>query len=266
MSENLRIVYVTSFAPNMYAATGVHLTESFLASHADREMLCCHEGNIEDMRPMEHERIRRYDLNTSEFLRSWLHANRDVIPVALGGEAERCGCEFPDEPYADHRPYWPYTWWNKNASRWFRKIVSLEVAMTESPDVIVWLDLDCRFSKEKLPAELWSSLFREHSVLFHKSPDREVIESGVIAFRMDTYGIRTLNAVIETYRSGAFRTEDRWDDGYIFQRVIERFPEVPARDLATSSSTLGFVLPSSLLGPYLDHYKGVHGPVLRLMR
>ncbi len=61
------------------------------------------------------------------------------------------------------------------------------------------------------------SLFKEHSVLYHKSPDREVIESGVIAFRMDAYGIRTLESVIDIYRSGRFRAEERWDDGYIFQ-------------------------------------------------
>jgi hypothetical protein len=265
MSEGLRVLYVTSFAPDMYAATGVHLVESFLASRSDGEMLCCYEGAIEDKSLMERDPIRRYNLDSSEFLRSWLYANRDVIPVALGGEAERCACEYPDESLSTHQPHCPYGWYNKNASRWFRKIVSLEVAMNDKPDVIVWVDSDCRF-KERLPSEFWSSLFCEHSVLYHKSPDRDVIESGVIAFRMDTHGIRTLTSVIETYRTGEFRGENRWDDGYIFQQVIERHPEVPSRDLATSSSSLGFVLPSSPLAPFLDHYKGVHGPVLRLMR
>jgi hypothetical protein len=137
--------------------------------------------------------------------------------------------------------------------------------MTAQADAIVWIDSDCRF-KKSLPASLWSSLFADYAALYHKSPERSVIESGVIAFRMNAPGKSLLNQVIDCYHSGAFRSEERWDDGYIFQKVFERHPELPAKDLALSAMMFDYVLPGSPVGSYIDHYKGVHGGVLRLMR
>jgi hypothetical protein len=258
------ILYVTSFGVDMYNATGVHLVESFLNSHSDGELLCSYEGHINDMSQMTHDKVRCFDLSKSEFLQTWLYENRDIIPVGLGGEAQPCRCESPADPWSPHREGCPYGWFNKNASRWFRKIVTLEIAMSTGADAIVWVDSDCRF-KNKLLSDLWCSLFSEHSVLYHKTPAREVIESGVIAFKMDSLGTQFLNDVIAAYRNGQFRNERRWDDGYIFQRIIELHPEVPSRDLATGCG-VDHVLPSSPLGGYIEHYKGVHGFVLRLMR
>ncbi len=249
----------------MYYATGVHLIDSFLKTQTDNELLCCHEGKIDEINRLEHQSLRKYDLDTSAFLHSWLEANKDIVPVALGGAAELCRCPEPDNPYAEHVSRCPYSWFNKGASRWFRKIVSLDVALREETDAVVWIDSDCRF-KKSLPATVWLSLFSEHAALYHKSPQRAVIESGVLAFRLNTYGKDLLKLVIDTYRSGDFRKEERWDDGYIFQKVFERHPELPSRDLAIAALTFDFVLPSSPIGDYIEHYKGVHGTVLRLMR
>jgi hypothetical protein len=265
VAKDLEVLYVTSFGPDMYVATGVHLVESFLTLESEGQMLCCHEGAIHDMSSMNHERVQCYNLDASEFLHAWLSSNKDIIPVALGGDAQRCSCSFPDDPYSQHRDRCPFTWFNKNASRWFRKIVSLERAMEANADLVVWIDSDCRFVR-KLPAEIWSVLRSDCSVLYHKSAARSVVESGVIAFRMDEGGKDMLRHVIEYYRSGDFRAESRWDDGYIFQQMIERYPNIISKDLARESTPSGHVLPSSPLGPYLHHYKDVHGPVLRLLR
>lgn len=263
--DTFKILYVTSFASDMYHATGVHLIDSFLTNQKEDELLCCHEGQIEELNLLEHRLVRKYDLDTSAFLHSWLDTNKDIIPIALGGTAEPCSCPTPDNPHAQHARRCPYSWFNKGASRWFRKIVSLEAAMTTQADAIVWIDSDCRF-KKSLPASVWSSHFEDYAALYHKSPDRSVIESGVLAFRMSPSGKALLSLVVDRYRSGAFRNEERWDDGYIFQKVFEGHPELPSKDLAVSSLMFDYVLPSSPIGSYIDHYKGVHGGVLRLMR
>jgi hypothetical protein len=266
----MRILYVTSFGPDMYTATGRHLIESFQESGTPGAMLICHEGGLgsqiaDDFGP-ESNRLRSYDLDRSHLLRTWLAANQDIIPPDLGGAAPRCTCADPDDPQGAHVPRCPYQWFNKNASRWFRKIASLEHALTATDaDALAWLDCDCRFKRE-LPVNMWTWLFKDAAVLYHKSPQREVIESGVIAFRMDAAGRGLLGAVIERYATGAFRADERWDDGYQFQRVIERHPEIPSKDLSAKTTVYDFVLPSSPLGAYIDHFKGVHGAVLRLMR
>ena len=87
-----------------------------------------------------------------------------------------------------------------------------------------------------------------------------VVENG------DKLEIVDPSAVIQRYATGAFRADERWDDGYQFQRVIERHPEIPSKDLSARTTVYDFVLPSSPLGAYIDHFKGVHGAVLRLMR
>jgi hypothetical protein len=266
----MSIQYVTSFAPDMYATTGHNLIASFLESGAEGTMVVCHEGGLADRieRDVAHvgDRIITYDLDTSEFLRDWLDRNRDIIPVTLGGAAPPCACAKPDNPMSAHAPRCPYGWFNKNASRWFRKIVSLELACSlNGAEALVWLDSDCRF-KRGLPTKVWTDLFRTAAVLYHKGPQRKVIESGVIAFQMTAAGRRLLHIVIERFRSGEFRADLRWDDGYQFQMVVDAHPEIPARDLAEGSALYDMVLPTSPLGEFLDHFKGVHGEVLRIMR
>jgi len=262
----MNALYVTSFAPDMYAATGVHLVDSFLASGSEGAMLLCHEGGLDSQISQASPRLSCFDLDSSPFLREWLQRNRDIIPAALGGDAQPCDCPNAGNPFGEHVFRCAYQWFNKNASRWFRKIVSLEQAMLHGDvDTLIWIDCDCRF-KKALPFQVWSDLFDGASALYHKSPERNVIESGVIAFRMNESGRGLLQDVIERYRSGRFREDRRWDDAFQFQRVFESTPGAPVKDLATSAGFDGYVLPSSPLGEYLDHYKGVHGSVLRLMR
>lgn len=272
----MTIQYVTSFAPDMYSTTGRNLIASFLESGSDGTMLVCHEGGLADTiardlaenadRADPADRIITYDLDSSPFLRDWLDQSRDIIPMTLGGDAPRCACAKPHDPMSAHAPRCPYGWYNKNASRWFRKIVSLDHARSlNGAEALVWVDSDCRF-KRTLRRETWMDLFRTAAVLYHKGPQRKVIESGVIAFQMTADGRRLLHLVIERYRSGTFRADLRWDDGYQFQQVVDSHPEIPAKDLALGSSLYDMVLPSSPLGQFLDHFKGVHGEVLRIMR
>lgn len=257
-------LFVTSFGPDMYDATGVHLVRSFAQIQADGCLLLCHEklgGRVHDF-----DRMMIYDLGESALLRDWLENNRDIIPPALGGNAPRCGCPQPDNPHVDHARGCPWGWFNKRASRWFRKIASLDYARHIAGfDALIWLDSDCRF-RRALPGEEIDRWFGGASVFYLKSPEREVIESGVMGFRMNEGGQRLLGSVVDHYRSGAFRSDRRWDDGYQFQLTIARNGEVPCVDIAERMSGDGHVVAHSPVGRYLEHRKGVHCHVLRITK
>jgi hypothetical protein len=254
-------LYVTSFTSEMYAVTGSHLVGSFRQTGSDGTLLVCYEGPCGALLSRADERIRSYDLAASSFLSEWLDANRDIIPVALGGAASSCECGTPHEPSDGCRPRCPFQWFNRNASRWFRKIASLDYALAHVPcDAIVWIDADCRFTQQ-LPATLWRALFADASVLYHRSPDRRVLESGVLAIRLDDGGRKFLTETIERFRTGRFREDARWDDGFQFQMQLQALPELAAKDLGTralAENSHGDVLPSSPLGAYITHFKGIH--------
>ena len=225
-----------------------------------------HEGGLASRLDCPADDISGYDLDESSLLREWLANNRDIIPVELGGEAEPCRCGEAENPWSRHVPRCPYQWYNKNASRWFRKVVSLESAANcPEAEALVWVDSDCRF-KSTLPSSIWADLFEGASVLYHKSRHRKVIESGVIAFKMDAGGRCLLSDVVDRYLSGRFRRDLRWDDGFQFQQAIKEHPAIRCIDLASASDSGYNVLPSSPLGRYIDHHKGTHGAVLHLMR
>jgi len=238
---------------------------SFRESRTDGSLLLCHENLAGQIRDEEADRILVHDLCKSALLLEWLERNRDIIPPSLGGTASRCRCPKPANPDVDHARGCAWGWFNKTASRWFRKIAALDYARRLSEyDALVWLDSDCRFVR-KLPLEEVECWFGEAAAFYLKSPDREVIESGVIGFRLNDGGTRLLQSVVDHYRSGEFRSDMRWDDGYQFQLAIERHPHVRCADLASRASPGGDVVANSPVGHYLAHSKGIHR-VLRITR
>jgi hypothetical protein len=254
----LRCLFVTSFTRDMYFATGVHLVRSFCRYATDACLLACHEQNIGSEICACPRRLLTHDLDRSEFLHSWLKRNGDIIPITLGGCANRCECPSPDDPFANHRERCVWSWFNKNASRWFRKIVSLDHALQfESVDFVVWIDSDCCFLQAVPLAEI-EAWFAGGSVFFLKGPDRRVIETGVIGFRTDSGGRAVLSSAIERYRSGRFRGDRRWDDGYQFQLAIEENPAVMATDCGARADERGHVVSGSRLGDFIAHFKGSH--------
>jgi len=260
----MRVLYVTSFAPDMYYATGSHLLESFMATGSEGAFLVCHEGNLGDVVAQCWPTVLQYDLESSAFLREWLDQHRDIVPVERGGLATPCRCVGRDAERHEVGCYWD--WYNRNACRWFRKIVALDYSLgLDDWTHIVWLDSDCRFLQHVSSAAI-CHVFGPRSMFYLRGSDRMVIESGIIGFKRDQPGLTLLQDVIGRYRSGVFRQDARWDDGYQFQLAVDEHPEVPSIDIATRSGDFDYVVPGSALGRYLAHFKGVHGPVLRLMR
>jgi hypothetical protein len=249
----VKILWVTSFATDMYRCSGARLVRSFLDSGTEGTLLLCVEQDAAaDVN--ETPGLIKYHLEESTLLATWLDANRDVIPNYLGGLAEDCDC--PETP--GHREGCHWEWFNRNASRWFRKIASLDHATVIAGfDAIVWLDADCEVIRA-IPAREVQAWFGDAAVFYHKSSGRKVVESGVLGFRLDDAGRRWFGLAVDRYRTGEFRRYSRWDDGYHFQVTLDQHPEIPAVDLAARTDSRGSVLPYSPVGQYLRHHKGVH--------
>src|SRR6476661_7562538 len=112
----------------MYRVTGVRLVESFLRTETEGTLLICHEG-FPGAFAAKQPGLRTYSLKRSTFLNSWLARNRDIIPPRFGGAAPECHCPVPGDPFSSHRFGCHAHWFNQNACRWFRKLVSLEYAL-----------------------------------------------------------------------------------------------------------------------------------------
>jgi hypothetical protein len=257
----MSVLFVTSFAPDMYRTTGMHLIESFRTSGTEGRVLVCHEGNLGAELAHASPWVELYDLDHSPFLAEWLARHQSIIPRDSGGLADPCDCQG-----GTHRPRCHWDWYNRNAFRWFRKLVALDHALSlDDWSYVIWVDSDCRFTRQ-MTTEKVREIFGGHSVVYLRGQDRPVIESGVIGFKRDPGGLTVLRRVIERYRTDRFAEDDRWDDGYQFQLAIDEYPDIRSADLATRSTAFDYVVPGSPFGPYLDHFKGVHGMVLRLMR
>ncbi len=263
----MKNLFVTSFDAEMFAATGAVLVISFLDFAGDGALLICHEG-FRSNTMFRHPRLLAYDLREADLLRRWLDENRDIIPRHLGGLAEICDCPHGGNPFGPHRDGCHWQWFNKNASRWFRKVVSLDHALgLPGFDSVVWVDSDCLFQTH-LPEKAVDRWFQGKCVFYLKSPDRPVMESGVIGVRTTAAGREFIRATVERYRSGAFRKDLRWDDAYQFQMALETHPEIESIDLATCATGFkpyGHVLANSPVGEYIAHRKGIHGSKLGLM-
>jgi hypothetical protein len=256
----MSVLFVTSFTPELYRASGSRLVRSFLDSSTDGHLLICHEGcgHSADLR---HPRLRTFALARAPLLANWLAANRDIIPKRFGGSAGRCACAEPDDPFARHRPRCPNGWFNHHAARWFRKIVALDHAV-RFPEYkyFVWLDCDCEITAG-IPIREVARWFADNAVFYLKSSARRVIESGVFGVRNSAAGRRFVAAVVERYRSGQFRRNLRWDDGYQLQLTLRRLADIPRIDLATEAigdRPYGHVVPCSPLAPFIRHQKGIN--------
>lgn len=268
----MRVLWVTSFGPDMYRATGRNLVSTFLNSGTAGELVAFAEGMVADPPAVPApDRVTVRHLDGDPWLDGWLRANRDIIPRALGGAAGPCQCPTAGDPHArDHKPRCVGQWFNKNAARWFRKVASLRLALAHAdarkarPDALIWVDSDCVFRRKVVPAEA-GRWFGSADVFYLQSARRKAIESGVIGFRTNPGGREFLSRVFRLYESGDFRAEARWDDGYIFTVVKDRGKDLKAVDLAFRTTGRAEVVPNSPLAPYLAHYKGRHGRGLGLM-
>jgi hypothetical protein len=264
------LLFVTSFNPELYQATGHKLVRTFLETHspahpADR-LLVCLEGKCD--LPKD-RRLVRYDLGGDRFLAEWLAANADVIPDYLGGRAKECACPGRQERHARHKPRCHWSFMNRNASRFFRKVASYH-ALVEHPDAgryALWLDSDT-FFKQPLPHDLVLRALGGSAVFYFKG-HRPAAETGILGFDLDRGAKAAVRALCKKFTSRDYLKLDRWDDGFVTTVVLRELqPKVRSRDLVHPTKFKGVtnhVLRRSEFSTYVEHMKGHHSSGIDLV-
>lgn len=277
-----KVLYVTSFNEKLYRASGERLIKSFSLLSSEADLLVCYEGGSyhEDFKELTW--LKLYNLDGDPFLKRWLSENKDVIPLDRGGQFDGCRCKYRKGiekifPFLakkikrdGHVECCPDSFWNKRASGWFRKIVSIDYALkkfSSSYDYIVWIDCDCVFLKT-ISKNFLISLFLDKEIIFLKG-ERAVAETGWLGLKVGDLSRNIFEQIRDVYESKEFRSFERWDDAFIIGSVLLR-PENYSfsRDIASKKSyfngTDSNVFPCSLVGEYVEHWKGNHSRVLKI--
>ena len=259
------VLYVTSFTKDIYKASGKKMIETFLKFHPNNKMVVCYEKmKLGDFEDLSHN-ILTYDLEKSDFLKTWLFKNRDIIPFYLGGLATvRNNLELFKSEF------------NRQASCFFRKIVSIDYAILsygKQYNYIVWIDADSYFTK-KIPNNTVPNVFSNSHVFFHLGTKRMNanlgIESGIIGFKKGN-GYRFFKMVADKFRNGSFRKYEKWDDGYVFRKVWEEVVKINDQNPDDCNQILfndvvshivksrrNQVIPYGPFGDFVVHEKGKH--------
>lgn len=263
MSE-LSLLYVTSFNKALYHTTGKKLIQSFIAKKINNKFLITYEDEIDNKIPKKDNFIL-YNLAQNKFLEDWLNRFKHIIPQEYGGTAAKCTCKINTEldKWNAHKFGCAHSQWNRRASKWFRKIVALCVALSYKPEKIIFLDSDVYFTKH-LPERIVNGIFKEFGFIYHYGKYRQRvktgIESGVIGFSREGGGFDLLNKVIDCFDSGEFLNYKRWDDGYIFKMMLDKTPKdkLGRKDLVLYERRSSHVVNLGLFRHYLIHNKGWH--------
>ncbi len=230
--------------------TGLNFLRSFYKIQKDGDLLISYEDlQHKDILIDLKRKVYTYNLHYDEWLINWVKQNADIIPKEYGG----------------HCTLWSSKW-NKYAARWFRKIVTLKKAITYSRyNYIIWLDSDI-VCKKNMSDKFIQRLFgKNNEVIYHLGQRRQKrnmgIESGCIGFSQKLYDYRFLKVIFRMFENGDFRKYERWDDSYIFNKMIKQHLQIPTIDLIKQHvGGTGQNGPISV-GPFanfLDHNKGIH--------
>jgi len=213
---NNKTIYVTSFNRDMYLMSGQLLIETFVKNNPKDFLVVCYEGMTLQRK---YPQIIGFDLIESKFLREWLIKNANNIPNEYGGTASKA-----------KNPKLYNNYFNKSASKWFRKIVSIDMAIKTYGKYfkyVVWIDADC-YACKPLPRDTMDKIFQNHDVIYHLSKKRrdneQGIESGIIGFKKGK-GYEFMNIVSNKFKSGDFKNYPRWDDGWVFREVVDELTE-----------------------------------------
>jgi hypothetical protein len=259
---SIPLLYVTSFNRDLYEVTGKRLLKSFTRHKIDAKFLITYENfNIQSTV----SNFIYYNLEKDAFLQKWLKENKNIIPKQYGGTAPECKCEIKtnNDKWFGHSPGCAHSEWNRRASKWFRKITSLNYALRLNPEKIIFLDSDVYFIKH-LPYKAINSIFSDNGLIYHlgkwRKEQKTSIESGVIGFSSRGGGFDFLRSVIKCYTSGKFKEAPRWDDGYIFKYVLNQYPQdkLKAKDLVTIYRKTSHVVNLSVMRNFFVHDKGHH--------
>jgi hypothetical protein len=263
--SGIPLLFVTSFNKDLYEVTGKRLIKSInrnkITGIYSKVLVTYEDFNFE----IKEKNFFTYNLKNDEFLNNWLEKFKYLIPKQYGGTALECCCKIKTErdKWYGHFSGCAHSEWNRRASKWFRKIASLNYALTLNPEKILFLDSDVYFLRH-VPFRVFNSIFSKNGLIYHlgkwRREQKTGIESGIIGFSREGGGFDFLNAVIDYFVSGKFQDHPRWDDGYIFRVVLDLFDKnkLQSTDLVKDYRKTSHVVNLGILRNFLIHDKGHH--------
>ena len=187
-----------------------------------------------------------------------LEANKDIILISEGGEAEELSEK--NIPMPDG---WPFNarWFN-----WFKKIIVLHdcIKRNKYKGYSILFGADVRILKP----------FTDE--LLHKMSDkavglmlgnRQIAETDFVAINENHPDVEIFfDALMYFYTSGEFRKHERWDDSYAITFIKNKMPHL-VEDLAAGATakqhtnsnghtTSAQIIPFTEWGEYIEHDKG----------
>lgn len=268
---SIPFLYVTTFNKKLYEVSGRNLVKSYLKNLIKEPLLLVYEENaVTEYK--DRNNLLYHNLDNNELLKNWLEKFKHVIPKAYGGTAPDCKCSITKkiDKWNGHNLGCSHSEWNRRASKWFRKIVALEYAMTLKAERIVFLDCDTYFLRY-VDHRLWNTLFNVNGLIYHLGQYRKkmgtCIESGIIGFSEKHGGFNFLRKVIQYYLSGEFIKHPRWDDCYAFSYILNQTSEKELRrhDLVVIDKRTSHVVNLGKLRNYLIHNKGHHWRIHKIV-
>lgn len=254
------ILFVTSFNRAIYEQTGSGLIRSFVKEQKCGRLLVCDEGMPDGQ--SYPDRCDRANLDDSGWLHDWLSANRDVIPDYIGGLARECDCEQRHRMHGEHKTGCHWSWMNRNASRFFRKVAALRISlsMMDAFRYVIWIDADCRFINTLWPEQITHYL--QGQSFFYFRAHREAPETGIIGFDVEAGGMSVVVELCRRYESREYLKNERWDDGYQLGRMIDA-EIVTGHDVAADYTCKNnHVMTFTSMWKIIRHRKGSHGRLM----
>ena len=183
-------------------------------------------------------------------------ANKQYISTTYGGSAAKTvGDKF----------------WNLRWFGWFRKVVMNYHAVcvsTFDDEFLVFVDSDIRFTKS-FDDEFLRRVTNGKPISFFRG-NRPAIDSGlVVVNNKSKKPMKFYKWFMEMFTNGSFRKLDRWDDGYVLTKLVEKCPQEWFCDFASGvkeqkyknsngHETVKQVIPFTEWRDYIEHDKGIH--------
>ena len=254
------ILYFTTLNKSLFDISGYQMINSF-------KQFCKYDHLVvfyEELKPFEcdQENITILCVKNAPEYNNWFKSNLDIIPKQFGGSAENTDKRLS----IGHAVKW-----NIKACKWFWKIVAcmkiLELVRTsnktESFSHIVMIDCDTEFLTT-LNDSFWNKIlpvdthcgyhlgpYRSNASVHHCSG----VESGILVFNNSITGYELVQCIINKFIDGSFRSEIRWDDGYIIRKVVEHRSD--CYDFSNECNKSNVIAH----GPFKNriiHHKGTH--------
>lgn len=254
-----KIYYITSFNKELFATTGIHCITSFLQSKTKDNLVVCTEDFPET--GIHYPNLLYHAIENDPNLLEWHRKYNEYIPDHFGGKTTKCDC-YGNRPVPhkekEHKKGCYWTQWNRNAYRWFKKVVALDWARrTLQCDFLIWVDCDCVF-RQFISKRRLISIFQDKTIFYNHGSAREAVETGLIGFDFNKGGKEFIAEWMARFISGKFLEDHRWDDGYQFT-IVKNYIHWRTRvnDIGAGCQYTN-VAQHTPLSPFIYHNKGFH--------